>query len=93
MEVLTARYLFSGRPLGPQDYMRGCPAFEVLARTVRQYSSSVMYQNTQVSAMPFSGCTKSFSQFDQLINATGYVLKKFVVKIFAYSNLDEYFGK
>ena len=51
--------------------------FEVHVRTVRLYSRSVMYQTTKVSAdRPFSGCTK-VSCFDELINATIYVFKKF----------------
>ena len=65
--------------------------FEIHARTIRRYSSLIMYQTTKVSAdRPFSGFTKkTLSHFDLLINATGYVLQKFHSKNFVYSNLDK----
>ena len=61
-----------GRPLGPWDSTRGPPAFcpaslnpLFIMNMIRRYSSSVMYQTTNVSAnRPSSGCTKSLSQFD-----------------------------
>ena len=58
------KLLSPGRPLGPQDCMRGRPAFEVPACTVRRYSSSVCIKPPRSRRIGLSHGAQNVSHFE-----------------------------